>query len=201
MPVRALIVLAAGQLLALGALADGGGGSGRNPTAARERSELPLWASVLFFVPPPMSTPAHQSQNLLTQLSTMGRGLAGRRRGQEVGHAERAEREERPVWPTSCPKDTRPLFALVQRWSSQLPTRCRRLPARPARLRPVYRPETVRLTQARGCASFVLDHVLYSGTTMFPLNNPLLRDYSEGSRFSSRSKLPREICDWQVLVG
>src|SRR5215218_42292 len=32
----------------------------------------------------------------------------GHRQGQEVGRAERAEKEERLTRPTSCPQDTRP---------------------------------------------------------------------------------------------
>jgi hypothetical protein len=68
----------------------------------------PVGRVALLVTPPPLNPAFTRTLSLPTLSTRASEHQWGRQQGQEVGRAERAEKEERLARPTSCPQDTRP---------------------------------------------------------------------------------------------
>jgi hypothetical protein len=110
--VVALVVLAGGYLARKRTHADPGKeGLGGIPRSAPfyALASTPLWGEWPWrWTRPPMIPAVTRSFFLPTLFTRKSEHQWGHRQGQEVGRAERAEKEERLARPTSCPQDTRP---------------------------------------------------------------------------------------------
>ena len=86
------------------------GRSGRNADARSlcAQRNTPVGRVALSVTPPPLHPAFTRTLSLPTLSTRTSEHQWGRRQGQEVSRAERAEREERPARLTSCPQDTRP---------------------------------------------------------------------------------------------